>query len=373
MSGTERHLARPFEREVVEEALKKHGIVYKCVGREIHADCEQTGHKTHKLNPEKGVYLTSDGRGGTISALLREMNILGVRSKEEGGYVRKDDRNQKQIEDILENSVRVSTIRKDSPPQWREGKAALRKYLASRGLPFMLPAESRMAIRRDGVDLIVPLINDRDEKSIHLTALTKTGEKRPLAWLDGESRYTMGPMMAPGGSHAFAAVAPGERRQKVEGHSEIYAIGEGLESVLSGCFLSGWYGIFAVNANGMRSFLSDPDTPDAFRKKGASLAILVDRDVSGTGQIAAAHLASAAQKHGIPFLFLVPPPSVKGGKKGADWNDALQELGPERAQFAFSLAIVRSGEEFQQACDLLDHTKRGGNANVGAGIRATVR
>ncbi len=80
-------------------------------------------------------------------------------------------------------------------------------------------------------------------------------------------------------------------------------------------------------------------------REGKGLAISVDRDASGAGQKAAGKLSALAKEQGIPVLFLVPPSIVKGGAKGADWNDAIKELNKGGAFGALTLAINRSDEE----------------------------
>jgi hypothetical protein len=41
-----------------------------------------------------------------------------------------------------------------------------------------------------------------------------------------------------------------------------------------------------------------------------------------------------ARQAGIPSAYCLPPDHVRGGRKGADWNDALMELGEDAARLA---------------------------------------
>nr|EDZ37993.1 MAG: DNA primase [Leptospirillum sp. Group II '5-way CG'] len=256
-----------------------------------------------------------------------------------------DKQNQEKISRILKNSVRLDEIDKNSRHMLLSGKIAVQKYLQSRELPELLPAEARLAVCPDGYDLIVPLTSDREVPSLHITSLTADGSKRPLSWTGGSCRYTMGPL-----SGSYSSLPGADEQISVPGFPGVrfYALGEGLETVISGRLLTGWPSIFAVNANGIKSFLDCKDTLAIFQNSGFGLAILVDRDKSGAGQKAGASLARRAKEAGIPVLFLVPPALVKGGAKSADWNDALVELGEEGAKAALSLAMQRSEEELSK-------------------------
>ena len=253
-----------------------------------------------------------------------------------------DPESQRKARRLLRESVPLADISPESRLALQAGKAAVEKYLAGRGLPLLFPAESRILVQPDGCDLIIPLTGpEKDFPTLHVTALTRDGRKRPLSWAGGSCRYALGPL-----SGAYSSLPGADERISVSSSPEtpFYLIGEGLETVLAGRLLSGWPALFAVNANGVRTFLDNPETVGIFQKARAGLAILVDRDQSGTGQKASAALAQKAQSAGIPVLFLSPPKLVKGGEKGADWSDAVAELGTDGAGAALRLAIDRSEE-----------------------------
>nr|EDZ37934.1 MAG: DNA primase [Leptospirillum sp. Group II '5-way CG'] len=253
---------------------------------------------------------------------------------------------QRKIQRLIKDSVRLDDIAPGSRIILQAGKVAVEKYLVSRGLPLLFPAESRILVQPDGYDLIIPLTCDRNDiLSLHVTALTRDGRKRPLPWTGGSCRYTLGAL-----TRSYSSISGAEEQISVSSFPGVrfYAIGEGLETVLSGRSLSGWSSIFAVNANGIRTFLDDPETVKTFRSSGAGLAILVDMDKSETGQKASVVLARKAKEARIPVLFLLPPHLIKGGEKGTDWNDAVVELGKEGARAALMIAISRSEETFSK-------------------------
>lgn len=282
--------------------------------------------------------------------------IRGISGESTGGQILRDKcaapvppvdpSNQRKVQRLIKDSVRLGDVTSKSRIILQDGKTAVEKYLASRGLPLLLPEEARINVQQDGYDLIIPLTSDGDIPSLHITSLDKAGQKRHLSWTGGSCRYTMGPL-----SGAYASVPGAEEQISVPSFPGIrfYSIAEGLESAISGRLLSGWSSIFAVNAHGIKSFLDCQETLAIFQSSGFGLAILVDRDKSGTGQKASAALAHKAQALGIPVLYLLPPSIAKGSKKSADWNDVLSELGLEGAKAALALAISMSEAALETA------------------------
>ena len=253
-----------------------------------------------------------------------------------------DSSSQRKVRRVFNESVRLADIGEGSRLTLQAGKSAIEKYLSSRGLPLLLPEEARIQVHPDGIDVVIPLTGDGDLPSLHVTALSRDGRKRPLSWTGASCRYTLGQL-----SGSYASIPSGEKQISVPSFPSIrfYCLGEGLETTISGRFLSGWGGIFAVNSNGIQSFFDDPETVEIFRKNALGVAALVDRDGNETGQKASAALARKAKEAGIPVLFLLPPSVVRGSEKSADWNDALVELGEQGAKAALMLAISRSEEE----------------------------
>lgn len=331
---------KTYDHGFIWAALEASGFSPRKAGREIKFS---SGSDVYALNPQKGLWIGSAG-SGTITSLLGSLNIHLRPAESPAPSTENKNRNEKIVR-IIRESTKIIEIDENSRPVLRSGKAAVEKYLASRGLPLLLPKEARVLVQPDGFDLIVPLICN-DFPSVHITALTRDGRKRSLSWTGGSCRHTLGSL-----SGSYAAIPAAEEQLSVPPFADtrFYAIGEGLETVLSGQVLTGWPSIFAINSNGLRTFLDNQETVRIFREAGAGVAILVDRDESGTGQKAASALAHKAIEAGIPVLYLLPPGVVKGGEKGADWNDAMVEFGIDGARAAFMLAIGRSEEALSKA------------------------
>ena len=324
------------------QSIESAGFSPRRKGREIKLNADGD---VYVLNPGKGVWTGSSG-SGTISRLLHSLRVgsalpLAVRTEDD--ETRTSQENKERIARKIKNSVVVSEITGESSGSARLLKKIVEDYLAGRGLSAdLLPDEARIRKDEKGFyELIVPLLSDGDALSVHITALDSTG-KHQLAWLGGDSRYSMGP-----NAGAFAVIDGATERLEIKGKEGInwFCIGEGLENVMSMRLLTEWTAIFAVSAVNLPKILTS-GMVGKLREHSGGLAIAVDRDESGCGQKQAAVLAKNAKEAGIPVLFLVPPSIVKGGEKGADWNDSIKELGRDGAMGALKVAIARSEQEF---------------------------
>ena len=66
--------AKTFSVDDVLTLLQNAKIYCNRNGREVNADCDNTGHCNYKIAPQKGVYLnTAANEGGTIADLLRRL------------------------------------------------------------------------------------------------------------------------------------------------------------------------------------------------------------------------------------------------------------------------------------------------------------
>ena len=319
-------------------------ISYRRVGREINADVDKTGHFSYKINPKKGVFFNTDGKSGTVSSLLKRLKA--DTSSIQTSHVNRSD-------DSCSKNLEISRIINDSRPfnEINEsGRMAIEKYFSGRGLSLILPETARVSVVPSGYDLIIPLfeIEKTSIPAVHVTLIAKSGEKRPQAWLDGKNRYTKGNLKTESESLVFSHINGAPEQLSVFENSRWIGIGEGLETVLSGRILSGWSSIFAISDIGIKTFFDNQKNLEPFKKTQTGLAIFVDRDLSEAGQKASAYLVTRAKEAGIPVLFIVPPSIIKGGKKGADWNDAIKELGIDGAKAALMLAISRSEEELSK-------------------------
>jgi hypothetical protein len=329
--------------EVLSSVFDSQGISYKRVGREINADIDRTGHYSYKINPQKGVYLnTGGGKNGTLAGLLKKLkaNTSDIPTTQVDHSSDSHDK-KREIARIINDSRPFNEINDAA-------RSAIEKYFAGRGLLLNLPETARVAVVPQGYDLIVPLFSGEDVTAVHITCITKSGEKRPQGWLEGKKhRYTKGNLKNSSGHYVFNSLPGAEEQLSIDNRRWI-GIGEGLETTVGGRALSGWSSIFAINAEGLKYFFDNPKNIELFKKTQAGLAIFVDRDLSETGQKGSAYLAQRAKEAGIPVLFLVPPSIIKGGKKGADWDDAVLELGIDGARAALMLAISRSEEELSK-------------------------
>ena len=336
-----------YSIEDISSLFEARGIDYQRVGSEINADIDRIGHRSYKINPRKGMFFNTNNENdkGPIAKLLKRLSVENPATLATGSRSSDSDSRQKQVEinQIIRNSISFEKSNEDV-------KTAVERYFQGRGLPCLLPAETRISVVSQGFDLIVPLFSfpvvdaKAPAPAIHITCLTREGEKRAQDWLDGNHRATRGRLKDRKGFHVYNSIAGAQERLNVNGIGWI-GIGEGLETVISGRVLTGWSSAFAQSTSGLTAFLENPVIVERFQADRIGLAIFVDRDISGAGQKASAMLARKAKESRIPVLFLVPPSSIKGNKKGADWNDAVQELGIDGAKGAMQYAISRSEAE----------------------------
>jgi hypothetical protein len=342
-----------YSIEDISSLFDARGIDYKRVGREVNADIDRIGHRSYKINPRKGKFFNTNNENdkGPIAKLLKRLSVENPAILATGSRSSDSDSRQKQVEinQIIRNSISFEKSNEDV-------KNAVGRYFQGRGLTCILPAETRISAVNQGYDLIVPLFSfpvvnaKAPATAVHITYLTKKGEKRPQDWLDGNHRAIKGRLKDRHGFHVYNSIAGAQERLNVNGMDWI-GIGEGLETVISGRVLTGWSSVFAQSTSGLTAFLENPAIVERFQADRIGLAIFVERDISGAGQKASASLARKAKEAGIPVLFLVPPSIIKGGKKGADWNDAVIELNEDGAKAALMLAISRSEEELSKTED----------------------
>ena len=299
------------------------------------------------LSPEKGVYTGSAG-SGTIASLLHRLKISTSDlplspCSDDNEEARKFAEMQRRIREKINDSRPLRKIKGDSTAIARPFlQKIVSYYLASRGLNLdLLPDDARVREDQKGFyELILPISYNENARSIHVTALDDNG-KHGLEWTGGDCRYSLGPIAG-----QFSVIDGAKEQIEIKGKegTDWIAIAEGLETSMSVRLLTGWTTIFALNAGNLEKIFTEEMAKNMLREN-KGLAISVDRDTSGAGQKAAGKLAAIAREAGIPVLFLVPPSVVKGSEKGADWNDAIRELGRDGALGALKVAILRSEEE----------------------------
>ncbi len=302
------------------------------------------------LNPAKGVWIGSAG-SGTISGLLHRLKISTsdlplAPCSDDNEEARKFAEMQRRILGKINDSRPLRKIKGDSTVIARPFlQKIVSNYLASRGLSIdLLPDDARVREDEKGfVELILPLSDNENSLSIHVTSLDDNG-KHGLDWTGGDCKYTFGPI-----SGQFSVIDGAKEQIEIKGKegTDWIAVAEGLETAMSIRLLTGWTTIFAVSSWNFKKILTPEMAKNILREK-KGIAIAVDRDESQTGQKESGELAKIAQEYGIPVLFLVPPAVIKGGRKGADWNDAIKELGRDGAFGALTLAISKSDEELTE-------------------------
>ena len=335
---------KTFSVNDLKSELEAQGLNVRKVGKELKFKVDGD---SYVLNPGKGVWIGSTG-AGTIAGLLHSLKISTsdlplAPCSDDNEEARKFADMQRRIMEKINDSRPLLKTERDSTVIARPFlQKIVSDYLASRGLNLeLLPEDARIREDEKGfVELILPLSDNENARSIHVTALDDNG-KHGLDWTGGDCKYTFGPI-----SGQFSVIDGAKEQIEIKGKegTDWIAIAEGLETSMSIRLLTGWTTIFAVSSFNFGKILTPEIARNMLREK-KGLAISVDRDVSGTGQRDSEKLAKIAQGYGIPVLFLVPPAVIKGGRKGADWNDAIKELNKDGAFGALTLAISKSDEE----------------------------
>lgn len=191
----------------------------------------------------------------------------------------------------------------------------VRQYLAGRGLAS-LPASSQEDLRAaqamtyrtaDGrtekFNGLVGAVRDMrgNLMCVHRTFLCQ-GKKAPV---DAPKRLMR---LGPGESVAGCAVHLGEPGQ-------VLCVAEGIETAASVVIGTGYPCWSCISASGLKSV----EIPDKVRL----VFIFEDKDVSQTGQKAAAFLRERLVNEGKIAVICSIPDAVKPGSKGLDWNDIL--------------------------------------------------
>ena len=142
---------------------------------------------SYVLNPAKGVYTGSAG-SGTISGLLRSLKIntstlpLAPR-KDNNDEARRFAEMQRRIREKINDSRPLLKIKGDSTAIARPFlQKIVSDYLAGRGLSLdLLPGDARVRDEKGFVELILPLSDNENGLSIHVTSLDLTFLKSKFA------------------------------------------------------------------------------------------------------------------------------------------------------------------------------------------------
>ena len=215
-------------------------------------------------------------------------------------------------------------------------RAIIERYLSSRGLDIdRLPSAAKMRPTVEGIDLIMPIRTlAREITAVSVLSLTTDGRKVDHHY--AAARKTHG--RKPAGAHVRLPAR--YRDRAIAGYERAVLVAEGVETALAAQDIVGANAVACVDARGVEKMLDDPAM--AMAMAGYTIIACADRDLSGTGQRAAAALVRRARSLGIEARYAEPPAFIVGGPKGADWNDVLTQIGDDdgrRAAFASAIAL----------------------------------
>ncbi|XTI71805.1 toprim domain-containing protein [Acidithiobacillus sp. AC3] len=353
---------KTFSPDQIAEILEQKGIQFHRVGREIEADCDGTGHCSYKINPAKGLYLdAASGKGGTIAALLRRLQIPGIAPAAiaasprpaEGGHQGQPDTRAAALR--LWMHAWTCTHADDMPSAWNRGlsskgkmgrrviiereRDAARTYMQSRFGGEHLDHWMRQVRISDGGTILVPMQSEGAFCGVQRTYLDHSGNKIERKML---GRRGFLPIRWPAG------VKPLDL-----GIGRYRLIGEGFETDGVVVQAAGQPGVCTFDAAGIRRW-ADEQAKAAERlseeqKAAADAAvILVDEDESQTGQKAAAYAVTVLRRAGLRAFFAMPPSTEDGGPKGdgksRDWGDYVREGIPDDVLRAHLSAAVATGD-----------------------------
>jgi hypothetical protein len=337
----------------VTAALQGAGIPFQVEGRQVNADLNRTGRHSLKIAPSKGVYLdASTGKGGTVTSLLRQIHAevpAGAIAPAHPAIGSTTTTNDSQR---IWGDAWTCTHEKDMPAGWDKGLNANRKgarrvalerqrdtvrsYLTARlGLDHVDHWSRQVRISKNGL-MLTPMQKSGQIVGIQRTYFGQDGQKTERKMIGTHGVHVLTPPQG---------VAPRDL-----GIGKAVVVGEGWETVASTVQAAGWSGIVSYDAGGMIKWAQD----QAVNAKGMTqeqiadapaVVLLVDRDVSQTGQIAAANAVQILRKAGLRASYAIPPSpndgGPKGGEKGSDWGDYLQE-NMSGAVLAAHLAVCRT-------------------------------
>lgn len=382
---TPRRPVKTFTTESVVAILDALHVPYKMEGiHQINVDVDGTGHYHVKMTPRRGLFLdTARGKGGTIAQLLRS---IAQKKKLPSPFVQfaaslhpaKGGSNQAQPSMSVDDDGKKKTTRvKDI---WHNGwgctgrdevyqgsdldktanvfkRGALRnrwhairdaafsyfdrRKLDHRWMPqlrlFLLNLSEKddYAMSKNGAvgGIAMPRFNNKQLVGLQRVYLDKNGKKITRMMLGGSGNMHLKPLDA--GAQPLALIAALSK--------PLLLWGEGWETCAHSVQSSHLPCTVLYTAADIqkRAALYLEQSRSATPEQIAALPImglLVDKDVSNTGQNACVRAIQMLRKAGIAGLWLLPPDTVKGSDKSTDWADVAEELGHEAAGKALMLA-----------------------------------
>jgi len=335
-------------RQIILSALAAQGIPYTSHGREIEADIDGTGHRSYKINTDKGLWFCTDGSersggyralrfilGGAVPAGHEPLTVVADAAKEKAETDKKAIAEAKR----LWKAGWLPQKNGDLPHDWAQGadKAmqrsfrrdqmlaaldAVNRYLASRTYnPAHALRLGRIGRSQYGQPaLLWPMRSQGGISCVQEVVLRSDGSK---------ARYYRG---RPSGAALGVPAPEGMAPAKLPGiDGPALVAGEGVETILAPVQAAGLRGVVTFDAHGLVTWAKQ-QAQIAARTPGAStphVLITVDNDISETGQKAGARSVLALRKAGVQASFVIPPApeegGPKGGEKGSDWGDYVRE------------------------------------------------
>lgn len=347
-----------YTLDQVIQALESKGIPYQIAGRQINADLQGTGHHHIKITPHKGLYLdTSKGTGGTVAHLMRQIGAQPVSTTPHpanGGH-RSGSATTSEDAQRMWDAAWTCTHATDMPSGWDKGLNAwqkgthrieierqrdtVREYLSARLGPDHLDHWSRQVrVGKNGL-MLNPM-----QKSGQIVGIQRT-------FFDGAGQKSKRKMLGPQGT-TFCPVPSGVNPRDL-GVGAVKLAGEGWETTASASQSAGWLGIACQYDGGLVNWATDQSlqaqsmTAEQIAQAPAVI-ILVDRDLSETGQKASAKAVKILRAAGLKAFYACPPSpengGPKGGPKGSDWGDYPKEGISNEIMLAHLKLAIMSGE-----------------------------
>ena len=359
---------RTFTTEQVAHALESKGVPFQIEGRQVNADLSGSGHHHIKISPHKGLYLDSQtGKGGTIAALLRQIHAevpagvnAPVHHPANGGNSSGSTSHATQR---LWGAAWTCTYAQDMPASWDKGLNTAQKgtrrvaierqrdimlaYLTARLGPDHLDHWSRQVRISDDGLMLTPMHKSGQIVGIQRTYFDQNGQKSERKML---------------GQHGVQVLTPPAGVQPHDlGIGKAMLLGEGWETTAAAVQAAGWSGIVGYDAGGMikwateQSLQAQSMAQDQIAQAPA-VVVLVDRDVSETGQQASAKAVKILRAAGLKAFYAIPSApehgGPKGGPKGSDWGDHPREgLSSEVLAAHLALAIAHGDQEMPEVDD----------------------
>lgn len=257
----------------------------------------------------------------SAEALNQVAAQLGVSSKEEIRAVPKlRVINPKKItpEEIETRRLKIQALWHDAVSPEESGAAPMFRYFNNRGLTDlnyispMLKMAMAHGYYEDGKfvanysAIVAPLLNPEGLcVAIHRTYITYEGFKAPVE--SPKKLFTKGVDLQGSAIRLFNP-------------SETLGVCEGIETAMAVYHLTKMPVWACVSA----ALLKNVQIPSGVKK----VVIWADKDLSGTGQDAADHLAKRLKQQGLEVQIRLPAAPLEDGQKSVDWLDVLNQVKP---------------------------------------------